>query len=335
MLEEEDNVLPDIYKFIVKIMFLLLKDNKISDEDYKNIVSDTKKKIKNKSSVFKFLINNSIIFCKIKYNNILRICNEINIELPRDLHDIDNFCPNIIRVPNYILENINNELITKTKSIGILSSIDNKENKKIFINTFIYSCINMFQGEVIDEMEKYYNININEYFLTSYSRITIVILISDKDIEYQYNYGKIIVLLYISYLYNNNNNVTINNIYGIVTSGSNWQWFKYDGKKIYASNKITELRKRNPKSLPIIISYIYSILIDSWIESFNLNFGKYINNKHYSLIEKINICKIDIYNSKNNDESVKAFDKLKNIISEIKSINGEKYWDYDINYLIN
>lgn len=79
-------------------------------------------------------------------------------------------------------------------------------------------------------MEKYYSIyKKNEYIIESNNKILLVVIISKNDIEYQQNYGQIIMLLYISYWYNNYNNVNILNVYGIVTSGNNWKYFKCDG----------------------------------------------------------------------------------------------------------
>ncbi|CAO3635349.1 unnamed protein product [Cunninghamella echinulata] len=54
--------------------------------------------------------------------------------------------------------------------------------------------------------------------------------IAKKDIEYQSNYGHIIAELYNSYCHNSNLNIATEEVYGTLTTGINWQWWKYDGK---------------------------------------------------------------------------------------------------------
>lgn len=306
-----------VYNFIIILINILNKKYIYNDKYKKRILEN-----KNSLEIFNFLIKRNNIFSKIKYKDIFEINNKTNFMLPRDLFDIKKYIPDIIRIPNYLLDSINNELRTKTKSIGLMSTIE-KENKKKLIDIFIYQCLNIFQGEIIDIIEKNNNVKKNKYIITSNEKIIVIIIISEKDIEYQNNYGQIIILLYFSYLHNNYNN----NVYGIVTSGNNWQWWKYDGKQFYNSDEMTQLRKNNPKSLSILISYIYSLIIEAWTDSFKYNY------KFKYLIDEVNIYKTNIYKSKTNEESIKAFNKLKNIISEIKKTNKEYNWNYDINYL--
>ena len=92
----------------------------------------------------------------------------------------------ILKVPDYMLELIKEELQTKIQTIGSISSTEAK--RKPFIDTFVNSCINMFQGEI--DMEGY----VQGRILKAFS--------AKKDIEYQSNYGQIISELYNSHLYN-------------------------------------------------------------------------------------------------------------------------------------
>lgn len=201
----------------------------------------------------------------------------------------------ILKVPDYMLELIKEELQTKIQTIGSISST--KAKRKPFIDTFV-KCINMFQGEITNDMEGYVN-NVNfqgriEYILKAFSEIIIVIIEAKKDIEYQSNYGQIISELYNSYLYNKSIGVNIENVYGILTTGENWQWWKYNGTTFHASTKFIELRKQNHKSLPIVTSLVYSIIINAWIESCKI----YLKDDH----EEFDQCKDEIFKAKTNSE---------------------------------
>ena len=111
-----------------------------------------------------------------------------------------------------MLELIKEELQTKIQTIGSST----KAKRKPFIDTFVNSCINMFQGEI--DMEEYVQGRI-EYILKTFSEIIIVIIEAKKDIEY--HYGQIISELYNSHLYNKSIGVNIENVYGILTTGGN------------------------------------------------------------------------------------------------------------------
>jgi hypothetical protein len=145
----------------------------------------------------------------------------------------------------------------------------------------------MFQGEI--DMERYFQGRI----LKAFSEIIIVIIEAKKDIEYQSNYGQIISELYNSHLYNKSN---IENVYGILTTGENWQWWKYNGTTFHASTKFIELRKQNHKSLPIVTSLVYSIIINAWIESCKI----YLKDDY----EEFDQCKDEISKAKTNSKSI-------------------------------
>ena len=67
--------------------------------------------------------------------------------------------------------------------------------------------------------------------------------------------------LYSSYWYNQSNGEYITqNVYGILTTGENWQWWKYD-EDVLCSKEFIKLRNDNPKSLPLVTSFVYSIII--------------------------------------------------------------------------
>lgn len=326
--------------FINNITNVLQKNtetNEYTAEEIENMIKELLYTVDNAQTILDVMKNKPKAFSTIKYNDLVKMNDTMNWKLPEDLFDINIFNPKLIRIPDSILKNISNELSIKTNTIGILSKTENEDKRKKFIDIFIESCINIFKGEITNDIESYINdLRFQgkiEYILKSFSEIIIVVIEAKKDIEYQSNYGQIISELYNSYCYNNNLNLSTENVYGILTTGINWQWWKYDGKEFYASESI-QLIRRNKKSLPIIASYIYSIVIDAWIQSCKIYFNKYknINNKWMDIF---NNSKNIIFNANSNEEAEKAFKEFNNNIDNFRKELGHSdyIWDYDLNYI--
>jgi hypothetical protein len=300
-------------------------------QDNETLITELRSCVENAETILDFLKNKPKAFSSIQYNDLVGMNDAMKWKLPKDLHDIPDFTPQLIRVPEYVFELIKSELETKTQTIGILSTTNNEAKRKPFIDTFINSCINMFQGEITNDMEGYISSSKFqgriEYILKSFSDVIMVVIEAKKDIEYQANYGQIIAELYGSYCYNKTTGRPVGDVYGILTTGENWQWWKYDGKSFYASAQFYELRKQNPRSLPTITSYVYSLIINAWIETCKINLSGYN--------ERFNDCKTAIFQAKNNDNALEAFDKLKKIIHEVKDELGhsDEEWNYETDYM--
>jgi len=160
-------------------------------------------RVEKAQTILDLMKNKPRAFSSIEYNDFVKMNNSMHWNLPKDLHRMPDFRPQLIKVPNYILELIKNELQTKTQTIGVLSATNNEEKRKPFIDTFVYSCVNMFQGEITnDNMTNPKFQGRIEYILKAFSEIIIVILEAKKDIEYQANYGQVMAELYSSYWYN-------------------------------------------------------------------------------------------------------------------------------------
>ena len=55
--------------------------------------------------------------------------------------------------------------------IGVLSLTNNEAKRKPFIDIFINSCVNMFQGEIINDMEGCLTSGRIKYILKSFSDV--------------------------------------------------------------------------------------------------------------------------------------------------------------------
>lgn len=300
-----------------------------SSED-ESLIVELRDRVEKAQTILDLMKNKPRALSSIEYNDFVKMNNSMHWNLPKDLHRIPDFRPQLIKVPNYILELIKNELQTKTQTIGVLSATNNEEKRKPFIDTFVYSCVNMFQGEITNDMEGYMtNPKFQgriEYILKAFSEIIIVILEAKKDIEYQANYGQVMAELYSSYWYNQSMGYITENVYGILTTGENWQWWKYDGKTFYASKEFIKLRNDNPKSLPLVTSFVYSIIITAWTEACKT----YL--KDHDAVEK---AKDQIFSARTNGESVEAFNNLKFVINDIKEQLGhsDDEWNYETDYM--
>jgi hypothetical protein len=301
----------------------------LENAEDETLITELKERIEQAENILDLMKNKPRAFSSIQYNDLVKMNNTMHWDLPRDLHKIPDFRPQLIKVPEYILEIIRNELQTKTQTIGILSATNNEAKRKPFIDTFVYSCINMFQGEITNDMESYIsNAKFQgriEYILKAFSEIIIVIIEAKKDIEYQANYGQVMAELYNSYWYNESIGLASEDVYGILTTGENWQWWKYDGKKFGASTNLIELRSTDPKSLPTVTSFVYSIIINAWVQACKIYFKDNSFDK----------CKNEIFKARTNDEALRAFSNLTKTIHDIKERLGhsDDEWSYEADYM--
>ncbi|RCH81462.1 hypothetical protein CU098_006143, partial [Rhizopus stolonifer] len=171
-------------------------NNEYTVEEIESMIKELLYTVDNAQTILDVMKNKPKAFSTIKYNDLVKMNDTMNWKLPEDLFDINIFNPKLIRIPDSILKNISKELSIKTNTIE--------------------SCINIFKGEITNDIESYIN------------DVRFQVIEAKKDIEYQSNYGQIISELYNSYCYNNNLNLSTENVYGILTTGINWQWWKYD-----------------------------------------------------------------------------------------------------------
>lgn len=94
-------------------------------------------------------------------------------------------------------------------------------------------------------------------------------------------------------------------IYGILTTGEMWQLWKFDGKQYYCTSRNSLLFLDDDKSIPILVSNILSIILETWSNYIN----KYQNidkNVFNNLIQNI-FTEKDINNQNININELKKF----------------------------
>lgn len=323
----------DEYLKFINLISEVIKNNENKDE-LEDVIKELKNVTIHAESILDVMRSTPKAFSMVKYNDLLKINSEMKWNLPRDLYEINDYEPQLIKIPINILETIKDGIQGSTDTIGILSQLDNEAKKKRYIDAFIDPCLRFFKGELINDIEGIVDSNIFrgriEYILKAFSDVIIVIIEAKKDIEFQSSYGQIIAELYNAWCYNNEKELPV---YGILTTASSWRWWKYDGKTFSASLQTTELRRLDKKSIPIIASKIYSIVIEAWVECCKIYFRK--NKINDSKIPNFEKLKEEIWNAKTNEESDIAFNNFKTNINKLKKIlDHEEYnWDIDFEYI--
>jgi hypothetical protein len=315
-------------KFIECISNIIVKNSDNTSEDLEMMLNELQRLTNDAENVLELMKNKPRAFSTIKYNDLYNMNNVMHWNLPKDLFDLDEYEPQLIRIPMRILNTLKEQVETTSYTIGVVSQLDNEAKKKKFIDVFVDPCIQLFKGEIINDIEA--NLDSTafkghiEYILKAFSEIIIVIIEAKKDIEYQSSYGQIMAELYNAWIHNNKQD---HPVYGVLTTGSDWRWWKYDGKMFSTSRDSTQLRRRNPKSIPIVASKVYSIVIESWIKSCEL----YLPEK----IDQWQKIKDSIWNAKTDEEACHAFHSFKQHIDVLRhELNREEYtWNIDPNYM--
>jgi Oligopeptidase F len=309
-------------KFIASLSDVLQNDPHRTPEEMEEIVTELRNFAKQAESILSQMMNAPRAFSIVKYNDLYRMNDIMQWNLPKDLFELPEYEPDVIRVPIKMLEVIKNQIQMNTYTIGVLSELNNESKKKKFIDAFVDPCIQLFKGEITNDIEGALDsITFSgriEYILKAFSETIIVIIEAKKDIEYQSNYGQIMAQLHNAWCHNDREDLPV---YGILTTGSDWRWWKYDGKTFSTSPQTTNLRRVDKKSIPFIASKLYSIVIESWVRCCEDN--------------TFELAKNAIWNAKTDEEACKAFDQFKREIDalRLKHHREEYEWSLDPNYI--
>ncbi|CAO3634924.1 unnamed protein product [Cunninghamella echinulata] len=212
------------------------------------------------------------------------------MNLPRDLFDLENYEPLKLRVPFDIIENIKVQL--KTTFMFIVNDLE-KTTKTRQLDNYI---LNGFFG----------------YILKAFSDTILVIIIVKNEHGYQLNYGQMMMKLFKAW--DNNTNIK-SPVYGIVTSGIDWRWWKFDGDHFSTIIVSIQLNRTIYSSIPTITCKIYAIIIDSWL--------------NYSLPIPLDIKTLltnQLWSGKNNSDAIKAFEHLKVHILKERPFDTTREW---------
>jgi hypothetical protein len=318
----------------------LLENNSITDNpnEKDSLLEDLIEKINIYKNISSIVNDKPMAFSKIQYKHLYEIKDKIGWDIPKDLHDLNSFNISPIILPKNMINDCLKEINEKIYYIGIISDLDNEAKKKHFIDIFVDKCIGFFKGEIINDVEGYisntlYNGRI-EYILKSFTNTIIVIIEAKKDIEYQQNYGQIMTELYAVYETNKNKNNFVDKVYGVLTTSESWLWWCYDGKTFFVSQEPTQLRRNNPKSIPIVLSTLFNIIYIGWKSVVEKYINQQINNDvlKNKLLEELKESGILL-----NNKDIKAFDIIENIINIINSNDNELkdiiLWNVDYDYL--
>lgn len=256
---------------------------------------------------------NTKTLSSIDYNYIYNYFNEnknLNILVPYSLKNISILYIKTITLTKDLVKSIISDLNNVTLSIGLISQSNNESKRKHFIDAIITNCVALFLSSIYNDSES--SINYSnftgrvEYVLkTVRDNIILVVIEAKQDIEYIKNYGQIMSELYCSYNINILKDKKLDYIYGILTTGESWQLWKFDGNQYYCTSRNSLLFLDDDRSIPILVSNILSIILESWSNYINKyqNVDKIVFN---NIIQNIFIEK-DINNQTNNINELKKF----------------------------
>lgn len=256
---------------------------------------------------------NTKTLSSIDYNYIYNYFNEnknLNILVPYSLKNISILYIKTITLTKDLVKSIISDLNNVTLSIGLISQSNNESKRKHFIDAIITNCVALFLSSIYNDSES--SINYSnftgrvEYVLkTVRDNIILVVIEAKQDIEYIKNYSQIMSELYCSYNINILKDKKLDYIYGILTTGESWQLWKFDGNQYYCTSRNSLLFLDDDRSIPILVSNILSIILESWSNYINKyqNVDKIVFN---NIIQNIFIEK-DINNQTNNINELKKF----------------------------
>ena|ERR1700722_16730683 len=87
-----------------------LLENRDNSDETLSMIAELKDIIENAENILDVMKNKPRA---IQYNDLVKMNSAMKWKLPKDLHDIPNFDPQLIKVPDYMLELIKEELQTK------------------------------------------------------------------------------------------------------------------------------------------------------------------------------------------------------------------------------
>lgn len=180
----------------------------------------------NKGSIMDLLIYNGAFFENLGYDDIFAANKAVKWNLPESSSKIPSFKPPFIQLPPSDEVKCVNRLLLTTKEAPAL----------IRIYRIILVLTGYFQG--LYEAERTYNNYGSEQEYTSlifktFGEVitTVVTVIPDSMWGTDDASARIIVNLFLAHQSNSSKKKSLSRIYGVLTTGLNWQWWSYDGSR--------------------------------------------------------------------------------------------------------
>ena len=152
--------------------------------------------------------------------------------------------------PSQLLKQTLERNVTLAKSIAtekalsefivapILSEILNISNKKISLFSGIDFTIDIKQG-LSGRCDFIISLNDNQYFLTA----PVITIVEAKKSDISLGLGQCVAEMVAAQIFNVKKNIAKKRIYGIVTTGLDWQILSLEDKNVYIENRVLTLNK--------------------------------------------------------------------------------------------
>jgi hypothetical protein len=296
---------------------------KFGDDEYDNvneIIEELSMIIDGGKDIITILKNKPTAFSSIAYKD-LRL--KYGFSLPEDYEDLEDYKPIIVIPPFEWLNEIRDHLKRVSLTVGVLTSVSNETQKKFFIDAFINTLLDKFEGTIINAAEETVTSNPKfsgkiEYIFKAFRECIIVIVEAKYSVTEAKDFGQIMVELFSIYQYNISIGKKMDCVYGILTDAVNWTWWKYDGKRFFYSHSAIRLTTRDKLSIPKIASVLYGMLISGFKDAYKMTYEKDIDEEY-----KV------ITSAKNNNDAINGMNQLKKKLSGI--YKGQD-WSIDPEY---